>query len=237
MEKIRRVSFFLGDRLNDFLGEFVYGGIDGAVTTFAVVAASEGAGLSPKIVIIMGLANLLADGFSMSVGEFLSTKSEIDQYKQQEKKFVQSVPDLASLKHRLREIYAHKGLSGEVLESVVDVLSKDKSRSVNEIMKHHDLSAEMRSPVATAGMTFGAFQVMGAVPLLPYVSAFLWQDLEIHLFFWSVVLTAGAFSIIGFLKGFLTKKCWIMGVLETLLLGGIAAAVSYFVGDWLESLV
>jgi vacuolar iron transporter family protein len=59
-----------------YLAEFVYGGIDGAVTTFAVVAGVVGASLSSAIVLILGFANLFADGFSMAVSNYLSEKSE-----------------------------------------------------------------------------------------------------------------------------------------------------------------
>ena len=64
----------------EYIGEFVYGGIDGAITTFAVVAGAEGASLGISVVIILGLANLIADGFSMSVGNFFSTKAEKDNF-------------------------------------------------------------------------------------------------------------------------------------------------------------
>lgn len=66
-----------------YLGEFVYGGIDGTITTFAVVAGSVGAGLNTNVIVILGFANLLADGFAMSIGAYLSANSERD--KQQEK--------------------------------------------------------------------------------------------------------------------------------------------------------
>lgn len=55
------------NKYQEYLGEFVYGGIDGAVTTFAVVSGAVGAGLDNQVIIILGFANLLADGFAMSV--------------------------------------------------------------------------------------------------------------------------------------------------------------------------
>lgn len=61
-----------------YLPEFVYGGIDGAVTTFAVVSGAIGASLSPSIILILGFANLVADGFSMAVSNYLSTKSLVE---------------------------------------------------------------------------------------------------------------------------------------------------------------
>jgi len=63
------------NKFQDYLGEFVYGSMDGSITTFAVVAGAEGANLSSSIIIILGFANLLADGFAMSVGSYLSAKS------------------------------------------------------------------------------------------------------------------------------------------------------------------
>ena len=64
--------------IEDYLSEFVYGGIDGAVTTFAVVAGATGARVDLKIILVLGFANLIADGFSMGVGSYLSSKSSIE---------------------------------------------------------------------------------------------------------------------------------------------------------------
>src|SRR5688572_1282842 len=66
------------EKLESFLGEFVYGAIDGTVTTFAVVAGAAGAGLSSSVIVILGFANLIADGFSMGASAYLSAKSERD---------------------------------------------------------------------------------------------------------------------------------------------------------------
>lgn len=63
---------------NEYLSDFVYGGIDGAITTLAIMAGAMGAALSPLIVIILGFANLVADGFSMGVSDYLSTRSQND---------------------------------------------------------------------------------------------------------------------------------------------------------------
>lgn len=65
-------------KVEQYLGPFVYGAIDGSVTTFAVVAGAAGAGLSSTVIIILGIANLIADGFSMGASSYLSAKSERD---------------------------------------------------------------------------------------------------------------------------------------------------------------
>lgn len=80
--------------LEDYLSEFVYGGIDGTVTTFAVVAGATGARLGSKVVIILGFANLMADGFAMGVGSYLSTKSRVQMAAK--KKISEPDPDFVS---------------------------------------------------------------------------------------------------------------------------------------------
>jgi VIT1/CCC1 family predicted Fe2+/Mn2+ transporter len=77
MEPNRTKNPFVS-KLYLYLGEFVYGGIDGTITTFAVVAGSVGAGLDTNVIVILGFANLLADGFAMSIGAYLSANSERD---------------------------------------------------------------------------------------------------------------------------------------------------------------
>ena len=62
----------------NYVRDWVYGGIDGAVTTFAIVAGVVGAALSAKVILILGLANLIADGFSMAASNYSGTKTEVD---------------------------------------------------------------------------------------------------------------------------------------------------------------
>lgn len=62
-----------------YLRDFIYGGIDGAITTFAVVSGVKGGQLSPVVILILGFANLIADGFSMAVSNYLGTRAEIEQ--------------------------------------------------------------------------------------------------------------------------------------------------------------
>ena len=82
--------------IGSYLSDFVYGGIDGSVTTFAIVAGVIGASLSPTIVLILGFANLFADGFSMAVGNYLSTKSRkeyADKIRKSEEHSVINIPE------------------------------------------------------------------------------------------------------------------------------------------------
>ena len=188
-------------RFQDYLGEFVYGGIDGSVTTFAVVAGSAGAGLESSIVIILGFANLIADGFAMSVGSFLSTKSEKQKYEKHKAIEYWEVDNLPEKeREEVREIFEAKGFSGELLEQVVDTITADKDRWVDLMMKEElEMAEETKSPFAMGSVTFLSFALFGMVPLLIYVIDYL-NPISRDLFLISSVLTALCFIVIGFLK-------------------------------------
>ena len=226
------------ERFQAYLGEFVYGGIDGSVTTFAVVAGSVGAGLESVIIIILGFANLLADGFAMSVGAYLSTKSERDNYHRHEKIEyweIENIPEAE--REEVREIYRAKGFEGELLEQVVAVITADKDRWVDVMMKDElGMIKEEKSPLAMGAVTYFAFVLVGLVPLMVYVWDYL-IGFNADPFLWSCILTGLAFMIIGFLKTYVTETSHLKGVMETLILGGIAAGVSYVVGDLLEKML
>ncbi|WP_298995698.1 VIT1/CCC1 transporter family protein [Flagellimonas sp. S174] len=225
-------------RFEKYLGEFVYGGIDGCVTTFAVVAGSVGAGLDSSIIIILGFANLLADGFAMSVGAYLSTKSEQDNYnkhKQVEYWEIENLPDVE--KEEIKEIYAAKGFEGELLDKVVEVITNDREIWVNTMMKEElEMVKEDRSPFWIGATTYISFILIGLIPLVIYVVDYV-SPLDKNLFLIASVLTGLGFIIVGWLKTYVNQTSIIKGILETLVLGGIAAVVSYFVGDFLEQLI
>lgn len=229
-------SFF--KKFQDYLGEFVYGGIDGSVTTFAVVAGSAGAGLESSIIIILGFANLIADGFAMSVGSYLSTKSEKQKYEKHKSIEYWEVDNLPEKEiEEVREIYAAKGFEGELLEKVVKTITADKDRWVDVMMKEElEMAEETKSPVAMGSVTFMSFALFGFVPLLIYVIDYV-NPMNRNLFLISSILTALCFISIGFMKSTVTSTSRIRSILETLVLGGAAATLSYFVGDFIERLI
>ncbi|CAE7365809.1 alh-9, partial [Symbiodinium pilosum] len=185
----------------EYLGEFVYGGIDGSVTTFAVVAGAAGAQLDSAVVIILGFANLLADGFAMSVGSYLSTKSEKENYNKHKDIEYWEVDNLPEKeREEIREIYEAKGFKGELLEQVVHVITEDRHRWVDVMMKEElEMTEETKSPVAMGAVTFMSFLLFGFIPLLVYVIDYS-SGLDADLFLWSSVMTAVVFGLIGYLK-------------------------------------
>jgi len=222
-------------KLQEYLREFVYGGIDGAVTTFAVVAGGFGADLDAGIIIILGFANLLADGFSMSVGAYLSAKSDKENYKKHELIEYWEIENLPEIeREEIAEIYKAKGFQGDLLEQVVNQITSNKDLWVAEMMKDElNLMEETKSPFKIGLATFVSFLVVGFIPLLVYLWTFFYPS-TINIFFWTSVLTALAFVVIGALKSLLNQTSVIKSIAETVALGLLAAVVAYYVGDLLE---
>ena len=224
--------------IQNYLPEFVYGGIDGCVTTFAVVAGSVGAELDISIIIILGLANLLADGFAMSVGGFLSAKSTLatfEKHKRIEYWEVDNLPEME--RQEIRDIYAEKGFEGELLEQVVEVITSDRDRWVDVMMKEElEIIPDPKSPFKIGLVTYISFILVGMIPLLSYLLN-MGGASQGKQFLIACILTSIGFIFIGFLKAHVTQINKLKGTLETLVLGGIAAGVAYVVGDVLEKLI
>ncbi|GAB5553452.1 MAG: VIT1/CCC1 transporter family protein [Saprospiraceae bacterium] len=226
------------ERYQTYLGEFVYGGIDGSVTTFAVVAGSVGAGLDSAIIIILGFANLLADGFSMSIGAYLSTQSEQANFKKIKKakqKSIHQFPDLE--KAKLRKLYLKKGIKSEHIDALIVSITKDESLWIDTILIEEEALIQDNKSAFSVGLaTYISFLLIGLIPLLIYVWDYL-VTFPSHTFLWASILTGFGFIIIGYLKSIITEASAVKGVLETLTLGVVAASVAYFVGDLLERIL
>ncbi len=234
---IHRKDHF-AERFQDYLGEFVYGGIDGSITTFAVVAGAVGANLEASIILILGFANLLADGFSMSVGAYLAAKSETDNYNKHKKIEYWEVDNLPEVeREEIREIYRNKGFSGDLLEQVVDVITADKDRWVDEMMLSElNMMKDDRSPFMIGFATYCSFISIGLIPLSVYVYDLLY-GFDGNEFYTTCILTSFAFIFIGWLKSYINESNILKSIAETLALGILAALVSYWVGDFLEHLI
>lgn len=224
--------------IDDHLGELVYGGIDGSVTTFAVVAGAEGAGLKSEVVIILGFANLLADGFSMSVGAYLSSKSEKQLYQREKKREYREIAEVPESEvEEVREIFTELGFEGELLEKVVGKITENEDRWVDVMMKHELELIEIKKTSAMVGLsTFSSFLIFGLIPLLVYLFDFV-RPLSTDKFMLSGIFTAIAFGYIGWMKSYVTRTSHLRGVIETIGLGAIAAMLAYFAGDVLESIL
>lgn len=216
----------------NYLRDWVYGGIDGTVTTFAIVAGVIGAHLAPRVILILGSANLIADGFAMAASNYLATRSEreeFDQAKAVELRHIKTVPE--GEREEVSEILRGLGITGDLLGRVVAAITADRDRWVRMMMRfEYGLPATVRSPWRAAGSTFSAFLVCGLVPLVPFL-------LGLNRAFWVASTTTGLmFVLIGALKSRWSVEGWWQSGLVTLAIGGAAAVVAYGIGAWLRVL-
>ena len=214
-----------------YLREWVYGGIDGVITTFAIVAGVVGASLSPVIVLILGLANLIADGFSMAAGSYSSTKADNDNYwrlRAREENHIENFYEGEI--EETRQILKMKGFDGHELDEMVAAISKDHDTWIEWMMQEeYGLSRSTSSPMKAAFNTFLAFSVCGSAPIIPFV--FGWNDSMIY----AVILSAITFFSIGSLKSMWSVKPWWREGCETVIIGMFAAFLAYAIGYALKS--
>ncbi len=221
-----------GNARPNYLRDWVYGGIDGAVTTFAVVAGVAGASLSPRIVIILGLANLFADGLSMAASNYSGTKAEVDdiaRLTEVERRHIRL--DREGEREEIRQILILKGLQGEVLEGAVEAITAREETWVQMMLaEEYGLATAQREPMLSAASTFAAFLIAGAVPLVPYM---LGVDDALG---WALAMVTLVFFTIGSLKSQWSLQSWWRSGLETTSIGLAAACVAYAVGYALRGL-
>jgi VIT1/CCC1 family predicted Fe2+/Mn2+ transporter len=216
-----------------YLRDWVYGGIDGAVTTFAIVAGVVGAELSSRVVLILGIANLVADGFSMAASNYSGTKTEHEEQahlRAIEERHIAAVPE--GEREEVRQILRGKGFRGQDLERAVDVITADRDRWVDTMLaEEYGLPKAVRSPLKAAASTFVSFVLCGAVPLVPFLveSPVTFQV--------SIVMTAMVFFLIGSTKSRWSPVSWWRSGAETMAIGLGAAALAFLIGHGLKTLV
>ncbi len=209
-----------------YLRDYVYGGIDGAVTTFAIVAGVQGAGLPASIILILGAANIVADGFSMAAGNYSATKADLD-----DRKRIIKVEERHIRDHRrgeleeLRQILEMRGLTGDTLQAATELIARDKEKWIGIMLTdEYGLTQEEPRPIRSALATFAAFLAAGSIPLLPFVLN-LQQAFGI-----SIAATGATFFLIGTAKSRWSLAKWWYSGAETLLIGSTAASVAYLIG-------
>lgn len=217
-----------------FIEDFVYGATDGAVTTFAVVAGVVGAALSPSIILILGFANLLADGFSMAIGNYLSSKSHKEYIEKERRKEEWEIENLVEQeKQEIKDIYTKKGFKAELLDEIVNVITSRRKVWIDTMMREElGLIEDKKQPLDAAITTFTAFNLVGLIPLIPFIFLHLsgYAILTEHAFIYSVIFTGISFFIIGIVRGKIVKRSLLRTGINTLAVGGIAASVAYIIG-------
>ncbi len=211
------------------VSDAVLGGIDGCVTTFAVVSGAVGAGFSPAVALVLGLANLLADGFSMGVSNYESIKAQrehTDVIREMEEDHIDRIPE--GEREEIRQIFKLKGFDGAILESIVDTITQNRKLWVDTmLMEEHGLQQAIPSAWKSAITTFISFLVVGAFPLVPFLVPGLSSDVQFTL---SAVLAGLLFFLIGIAKSMVFNKPILRAGFATLLTGGAAASLAFITG-------
>jgi VIT1/CCC1 family predicted Fe2+/Mn2+ transporter len=226
----------LEKRDSRYLPSIVLGGVDGGVTTFAIVAAAVGSGLSGVVILVLGFANVLADGFSMAVGSFHAARTEANQIaraRQIESHHIDQIPEGET--EEVRQILARKGLEGEALERAVQTMTADRRLWIDMMISEEwGLLIHEPVPFKTAAATFGSFLAFGALPLIPFL--FFGHEIQ-WMFRTSMAFTGVAFATVGVLKGIALGSPVVRSGAETLLSGAAAALLAYLagavLGNWL----
>lgn len=225
------VAARLARRRTSTLSDWVLGAIDGSITTFAIVAGVVGAGLSAGVVVVLGVANLLADGISMAAGRFVGAQADLERRakaERRERRHIELIP--AGEREEVRQILLAKGFTGDDLERAVDVITDDEQRWVDfMLIEELGFPAHPDRPLRVATATFVGFVAFGSLPIGPFILDVAGVAVAAPAT-WSVALTAVSFIVIGVLRAWIVGLAPIPTALRTLAIGGTAAVVAFVIG-------
>lgn len=207
--------------------DIILGANDGVITTFAIVAGATGGTLSAAAILILGFANIFADGVSMAASNYLGKRSRrdyVESERQMESWEIDHVPDQE--KEEIRKIFRDKGVQGKQLECVVGAITGNKVTWLDTMMALElGLNGNGRPLWRHALFTFIAFTIAGFVPLMPYI---LYQGA--HRFEISAAVAAVTLFAAGALRTLITRVNWLRGGIEMLAVGTVAGTVAFVVG-------
>jgi vacuolar iron transporter family protein len=231
----------LRERVAEYFKEVIYGGIDGIVTTFAVVAGFAGATLSDNqtlelsflIVLLFGLANLFADAASMGLGNFLSVRSEKDLYEVVRKNELQDIRNNSvNEKQETVRLLQARGFSEADALTLSEAYGRNEDYWVDFMMQHKQEMSDPRgeNELFTGLATFVSFMVFGSIPLLPFM---LQSSGDAALTFqYSAFGTFVALILLGLMKWKVVGSNIRSSLFEVVAVGGTAAVLAYLVGTF-----
>jgi VIT1/CCC1 family predicted Fe2+/Mn2+ transporter len=217
----------------------VYGGIDGIITTFAVVAGFSGAqtaGADPTLptlaVLLFGFANLFGDASSMGLGNFLSVRADQDVYKKEQEKELREIEE--NPEYEIREtqyMLTEKGFTASQAEQLTSMYATNKDFWVDFMMREElEMQNPMQdNPLVSATVTASSFMIFGVIPLIPYV---FFREVFSNQFAVSITFTFAALISLGLVRLKVANQGFIRSVGETVLIGCISAGVAYVVGTF-----
>eukprot|EP01117_Protostelium_nocturnum_P016362 TRINITY_DN6466_c0_g1_i1.p1 TRINITY_DN6466_c0_g1~~TRINITY_DN6466_c0_g1_i1.p1 ORF type:complete len:271 (-),score=83.87 TRINITY_DN6466_c0_g1_i1:269-1081(-) len=224
----------------EYVESIVFGGLDGIVTTYAVIVAAAASMQTRGIILILGLANLLGDAMGMAIGDWLSSKAEGDHEESERKREeweVENCPELE--KQEMVEIYVKKGLPEHEAREVVDLLFTSKEAFL-DVMLIQELGIMPEggdsSPLKSAAITFVSFFIFGGLPMVPYLASGKYDVKGLDwVFYSSIGVFAIALFALGAVKGKITNSRWWVSGFTMLFTGGVTTAIAYLIGWALDN--
>jgi len=205
----------------------VFGFNDGLVTTLAIVIGITSVIVDSKLIVLIGIAEMLAGAISMALGNYISLKSQIDFYKSEirrEKKEIEEMPEAE--RAEIKEIYEKKGFRGNLLKQIVKHITADKKRWLDIMMKEElMLSGKFANPIKSAVLIFIAFVVASLIPIMPFFILPIAEAVPI-----AVAASVMFLFVSGAVKSRFTKINWLRSGAEVLAIGLVATGAVYFIG-------
>jgi len=199
---------------------------DGLTVPFALAAGLTGAIAASHIVVIAGLAEIAAGSIAMGLGGYLAARSDAEHYASERAREQTEVVEKPQVETReIVEIFEHYGVKPEDSERLVEALKKDPAECVNFMMRF-ELGLEQPDPQRAwqSAVTIAMSYIIGGlIPLAPYI---LIPEAHAALKA-SVAVTTLALAFFGFVKGRFTGARALRSAAETLIVGGLAAAVAF----------
>ncbi len=210
-----------------YVGDWVLGANDGVITTFAVVAGARGGALGVIAVLVLGFANLLADGFSMGASNYLGRRS-LSAYQRSEEEAlkweIEHEPE--EKREELEQQISRMGVPSQYRECMVGGLTSRKGTWLQAMMLFGPGAGDHEVSLLKHGVvTLIAFVIAGAFPILPYLIA-----PREHAFTASAVAAGITLFVTGTLRTLITGIHWLRSGLEMLAVGSLAALVAYGTG-------
>jgi len=230
-----------------YIKSIVYGGLDGIITTFAVVATIAGAKWEVSAVIILGFASLFADGISMGMGDFLSSKAENDYASEERKREAWECEHYIEGEiNEMVELYTGRGMIEEDARQMVGIMAKYRDIFIDTMMVEELglMSVDPSdSPLKNGLVTLCSFLIFGCVPMISYVVAISINNepgvsgVRNITFIVASVMTLLTMFLLGALTSRFSPSKWYISGLWILLNGGAAAIVAYLIGWGLGEIV
>lgn len=213
---------------SDLIRDVVIGMSDGLTVPFALAAGLTGAVASSSIIVIAGIAEIVAGSIAMGLGGYLAGKTELDHYNNELKREyeeVERIPDME--KKEVKDFFANIGLSEEIQEMASEEIAKDKKQWVDFMMKF-ELGLDKPDPARAkkSALNIGiSYAVGGVIPLSPY----FFIPVSSEALKYSVIATLICLFIFGYFKSRVTGVPVLSGALKVMMIGALAAGAAFAV--------